>query len=255
MSVEAFYDGFARDYDLAYAGRWDAAVERQGAALERLIRAAVPGATSVLDCACGIGTQAIGLALRGFDVHGTDVSSGAVARARHEAERLGAHATFAVADMRDLAPVPGTYDAVIACDNALPHLLEEEDLRRALAAMRAKLRPGGLLVVTLRDFDEALRSRPPVAPTLVVAGPRRQVLVRLHDWDEAAPFYTLRAIVLTEQAGGWTAEEHTTRYRALTRAELERALASAGLESARWHGEDDAVVGAQQLMTARAPGS
>jgi hypothetical protein len=51
MSVEAFYGGFARDYDLAYAGRWDAAVERQGAALERVLRAAVPDATSVLDCA------------------------------------------------------------------------------------------------------------------------------------------------------------------------------------------------------------
>jgi len=81
------------------------------------------------------------------------------------------------------------------------------------------------------------------------------VLVRLHDWDDAAPFYTLRAIVLTEQDGGWTAEEHTTRYRALTRAELEGAATSAGLESIRWHGEDEAVVGVQQLMTARAPGS
>jgi SAM-dependent methyltransferase len=254
MSVEAFYDGFARDYDVAYAGRWDAAVERQGAALERVIHAAVPGATSVLDCACGIGTQAIGLALRGFDVRATDVSGGAVERARREAERLGATATFAVADMRDLAPVPGTYDAVVACDNALPHLLSDDDLHAALTEIRGKLRPGGVLVATLRDFDEALRSRPPVAPTLVAAGPPRRVLVRLHDWDEAAPFHTLRAIVLTEQDRGWTAEEHTARYRALTRGELERAVAAAGLKNVRWHGEDEAVVGAQQLMTARAPG-
>src|SRR3954447_4913025 len=253
MSVEAFYDGFAADYELAYAGRWDAAVERQGAVLERVIRADVHGATSVLDCACGIGTQAIGLALRGFDVYATDVSSGAVARARHAAARLGAHATFAVADMRDLTHVRGTYDAVIACDNALPHLLADDDLHGALAEIRTKLRPGGVLVVTLRDFDEALRSRPAVAPTLAVAGPPRRVLVRLHDWDDAAPFYTLRAIVLTEQDGGWTAAEHTTRYRALTRAELERAAAAAGLESVRWHGGDDAVVHGQQLMTARAP--
>src|SRR3954447_10025247 len=107
MNVEAFYDGFAPDYDLASAGRWDAAVERQGAVLEQVIHAAVPGATSVLDCACGIGTQAIGLALRGFDVHATDISGGAVARARHEAARLGVRATFAVADMRDLTQVPG----------------------------------------------------------------------------------------------------------------------------------------------------
>jgi glycine/sarcosine N-methyltransferase len=189
-------------------------------------------------------------------VHATDISGGAVARARSEAERLGAAATFAVADMRDLAAVAGTYDAVVACDNALPHLLAEDDLRGALAQMRSKLRPGGVLVVTLRDFDEALRSRAPVARTLAVEGPPRRVLVRLHDWDDAAPFYTLRAIVLTEQdGGGWTAEEHTTRYRALSRRELEHAAAAAALQSVRWHDEDDAVVQGQQLMTARAPGS
>src|SRR4051812_32653480 len=101
-SGEAFYDGFAPDYHLAYADRWDAAVERQGAVLDRLIHAAVPDAHDVLDCSCGIGTQAIGLALRGYAVRGTDLSGGAIARARAEAERLGAPVTFAVADIRDL---------------------------------------------------------------------------------------------------------------------------------------------------------
>jgi tRNA/tmRNA/rRNA uracil-C5-methylase (TrmA/RlmC/RlmD family) len=53
-------------------------LRRQGAALDALTgreRAAV------LDCACGIGTQALGLALRGHRVVGTDVSARAVVRA------------------------------------------------------------------------------------------------------------------------------------------------------------------------------
>src|SRR4051812_6289415 len=57
-----FYDGFADDYHLAYGGEWDAASERQGASLDRLIRDALPDARAILDCSCGIGTQALGLA-------------------------------------------------------------------------------------------------------------------------------------------------------------------------------------------------
>src|SRR3954471_6818950 len=98
MEPPEFYDGLAPDYHLAYGGQWDAAVERQGAALDRIIRAALPEAQDVLDCSCGIGTQAIGLALRGYRVHGTDISAGEVERARTEAQRLGAELTFGVAD-------------------------------------------------------------------------------------------------------------------------------------------------------------
>src|SRR5437868_11908980 len=111
--VVAFYDALAPDYELAYGGNWDAAVERQAAALERILRAELPDALEILDCSCGIGTQAIGLALRGFRVSGTDPSAGALTRAGAEAERLGASVSFAVADFRDLSAVPGSYDAVI----------------------------------------------------------------------------------------------------------------------------------------------
>src|SRR4051812_49586668 len=252
MEPPEFYDGLAPDYHLAYGGQWDAAVERQAAALDRIIRATLPDARDILDCSCGIGTQAIGLALRGYRVTGTDPSGGALTRAAAEAERLGAQVAFAVADFRDLTAVAGDFDVVISCDNALPHLLDPDDVVEALREMHAKLRPGGLLVVTLRDFDEALRTRPPVAPPLTVPGPPRQVLVRLHDWDEKAPLYTVRYLVLTEEEPGWTVTERATRYRAITRAELSQASTAAGLDDVTWLGEDDVIVGGQLVMTARA---
>jgi len=133
QDVVRFYDDFAADYELAYGGRWDDAVDRQGAALARLIRDALPNAHDVLDCSCGIGTQAIGLARHGFRVRGTDPSAGAIERARREAERLGVTVPFAVADFRDLSAVPGEFDVVISCDNAISHLLEPADVVRACA--------------------------------------------------------------------------------------------------------------------------
>jgi glycine/sarcosine N-methyltransferase len=239
--VRDFYDDFAADYHLAYGDRWDEAVERQARALDELIQEVAPGARRVLDCSCGIGTQAIGLALRGYAVVGTDLSEGEIARARSEASRLGASVEFGVADFRDLSGVAGEFDMVISCDNAVPHLLDRADVVTALAQMRTK---AGVVIVTLRDFDEALRDKPPVAPTVRVGD---RVLVRLHEWDDDE--YTVRYVVLTERDGTWDVVEHRTRYRAITRAELEAAATTAGFTSTSW--SPHAVVGTQLTFVAR----
>jgi SAM-dependent methyltransferase len=249
-SAGRFYDGLAGDYELVYGGEWERAVDQQAAALDRVIRKYLPHGRSVLDCACGIGTQAIGLAGRGYRVVGTDLSHGAIDRARHEARRLGIGATFDVADFRDLSDIDGEFDVVISCDNALPHLLEPADVLTVMQQMRDKLTPAGLLVVTIRDFDRALREWPPIAPPLIIAGPQRRILVRLHDWDEDRPSYTLRLIVLTECDDGWHVTEHTTRFRAITRTELTRVATDAGFSAVHWLTESP-VVGNQQVMTAR----
>jgi glycine/sarcosine N-methyltransferase len=89
-SVRDFYDGLAAEYHLVYGDHWDDAVARQGKVLDTLIRDVHGDAADVLDCSCGIGTQAIGLALRGHRVHGTDISEPSLERARVEATRLGA---------------------------------------------------------------------------------------------------------------------------------------------------------------------
>jgi len=249
-SVVDFYDGFASNYHLVYGDRWDAAVERQGAAIDRLIREARPGARDILDCSCGIGTQAIGLARRGYRVCGTDISERSVQRAQVEATRLGAAVAFGVADFRDLTKVAGDFDVVISWDNAVPHLLDDADVSKAFRAMRSKLRPGGLLVVSTRDFDRALVERPATAPPLLVAGPPRRVVVRLHDWDAPdSPLYTVRLFVLTESAGEWALEHHSTRYRAITSGALSRAAEDAGFDEITWLNGEDAG-SHQPVMTA-----
>jgi glycine/sarcosine N-methyltransferase len=251
VSVTEFYDGLAPDYHLVYADRWDEVVDAHGAALDQLIRDAHRQARDVLDCSCGIGTQAIGLAKRGYRVHGTDISERSVERARTEAKRLGADLSFGVADFRDLATVPGDYDVVLSADNALPHLLDDSDLPKALAAMRAKLRPGGLLVVSIRDYDKALVDRPATAPPFLIPGPPRRLFVRFHDWDGPdSALYTVRFFILTETGGGWTLAHHATRYRAITAAALTGAANDAGFGEVKWLSAEQAGFH-QPLMTAR----
>jgi protein-L-isoaspartate O-methyltransferase len=181
-SVLDFYDGLAADYHLVYGDRWDDAVDSQGAALDRVIRSLRPQANDVLDCSCGIGTQAIGLARRGYRVRGTDISERSLERARVEATRLGVTASFGVADFRDLHAVAGEFDVVLSCDNAIPHLLADEEVLQALRAMRSKLRPGGLLVIStpqLRQGAGRATRHCASAADRRTAAPRRRSTTRL----------------------------------------------------------------------------
>jgi Methyltransferase domain len=135
--LSRFYDDFAGAYHLLFED-WEASMSWQAGVIASILDRECPLARgAVLDCACGIGTQALGLANLGFCVTGSDVSEGAVERARSEAAMRGLHIPFYVADMRNLDEVPATgFHAVICMDNALPRLLSEADLAQAAGQIR-----------------------------------------------------------------------------------------------------------------------
>lgn len=251
---QAFYDRLAQSYHLTYAD-WRKEVIRQGAVLDRLFRSVMgEGPYSVLDCACGIGTQSIGLAGRGHRVHGTDVSEASVERARKEAADSGAGVTFAVADMRALADaVEGPYDVVIACDNVLTHMVTEEDLRSALGGVFSVLRPGGLFVASLSDHEEALRTRARAPEPKVFDGADgTRVIQTLMDWSPDGRTYRLTLFILRREGGEWTLEHHETVERALLRRECSALLADQGFEQVAWHMPAETGF-FQPLVTARKP--
>ncbi|MDY7096129.1 MAG: class I SAM-dependent methyltransferase [Acidobacteriota bacterium] len=116
-----FYDELSPYYHLIYPD-WEASIEPQGEQLAQLIRDRWGReARSILDVACGIGTQSLGLAARGFDIQASDLSEGAVARARQEAEARGFEIQFSVCDMRSVASHhPAGFDVVLCADNSIP---------------------------------------------------------------------------------------------------------------------------------------
>jgi hypothetical protein len=120
FSVRDFYDGLAPDYHLKF-GDWEASISRQATVLEELFRRHPgPAPRRVLDCSCGIGTQAIGPALAGHRIFGSDLSPVAAARATAEAAARGVSLPVAAADMRLLPFVSSAFDVVVCADNALP---------------------------------------------------------------------------------------------------------------------------------------
>ena len=75
-----FYDELAESYHLIFDD-WDAAIVRQRDVLARLLPTPANG-KRILDCACGIKTQAIGLAMLGFRVEGSDTSVASIRTVR-----------------------------------------------------------------------------------------------------------------------------------------------------------------------------
>ncbi|KAH3744735.1 class I SAM-dependent methyltransferase [Pelomyxa schiedti] len=185
-SVVSFYDQTAPWYDRLYQD-WGASVGRQSSLIAEIgvsrswLRRATPdiaqpyGRGRILDVACGIGTQSIGLMALGFNVRGSDISPVAVQRAFSESQRLNLNPLVAtdggpseqwclVADMRNaFSSHRGGYDLVIAYDNCLPHL-SEEDILVSLKQMYMCARPGGGCLVSVRDYIQLL-TQAACAPT------------------------------------------------------------------------------------------
>ncbi len=153
MATSDFYDTLTPYYHLIYAD-WEVSIGRQGRALNAIIRST--GGTqsrSVLDTSCGIGTQSIGLAQLGYEVTASDLSPSAVERAQREASQRGFSIRCSVADMRGVhAHHRRLFDVVIACDNSIPHLLSDADIFKAFEDFHRCLAPGGLCLISVRDY-------------------------------------------------------------------------------------------------------
>jgi SAM-dependent methyltransferase len=234
MTPEAFYDELAPFYHLVYPD-WEASVARQSAALDALLgQLCGEGPLAVLDAACGIGTQALGLAARGHAVTASDVSSAAVERARREAAKRSLAIDFSVADLRRLSDHHRrVFDAVIACDNALPHLLTDDDLLTAFGQLFACTRPGGACLVSVRDYDREDRTGVQIKPYgMRVDGGLRYLVFQV--WEFRGELYDL-AMYFVEDRGGPEARTRVlrTRYYAVGTEKLLALMRRAGFADAR----------------------
>jgi SAM-dependent methyltransferase len=188
--MDDFYDQLAPLYHLIYQD-WNASIVLQGDQLSKIIQTEWPGSVRALDVSCGIGTQAIALATKGYLVTGSDLSAAAVERAQSEASSRQLEISFSVSDMREAFNHHGNgFDVVISADNSVPHLLTDDEILLAFRQMHACLRPGGGCVITVRDYEVEERSRNIVKPIGVrLCNGKRYLLFQV--WDFEADFYDL----------------------------------------------------------------
>ena len=250
-----FYDELAQDYDLIFAD-WNASVRRQGSVIARLIG---EPRQRILDVACGMGTQALGLVLEGHAVVARDLSPRLVERAGAEAARLDLELDVGLGDMRETRPDDaGRFDAVIAFDNALPHLDSEADLRAALTAARAALVPDGVYLASIRDYDRLLEERlledrPQFdPPRLLGDGDRRRIVLQLWTWKDDRRYDFEHIILVPDTELGWRPRVRVATYRAIRRAELTQLAEDAGFRDVEWLSPNESGF-IQPILRARAP--
>src|SRR5205814_7644212 len=155
---------------------------------------------------------------------------------RVEAKTRSIAIELMAADMRDVDMVaPGPFDAVICCDNSLPHLLDDRDLERALDAITRVLMPGGVFLASVRDYDGLRADRPTGVPAVIRSrADGRDIVGQAWEWNDDADRLRIHLFVIRERDDGWDAEVHTTWYRALARADLTAALQHARFVDITW---------------------
>jgi SAM-dependent methyltransferase len=184
---------------------------------------------TILDAAAGIGTQALGLAALGYRVTASDISAASIARARQEAANRGVALEFAVADMRSLTSVHAPHDLVLAWDNALPHLLTDDDIATALGEVFRCTTPGGGWMFSVRDYARESRDTPHGIRT----GPNgRTAVFQVRDW--VGDHHDLSMYMVEDLDGACTTHvARGGRYYAVTIDRLLALLRGAGFANVR----------------------
>ncbi|WP_165972220.1 class I SAM-dependent methyltransferase [Paenibacillus piri] len=154
MSTSGFYDQMSDYYHLIYPD-WPNSIRRQAGHLDAILTEHCrSGGRQLLDAACGIGTQSLGLAMLGYEVTASDISPKSVERLLREAADRRLSLNGSVADMtRAYEHHQRQFDAVLACDNAVPHLLSDELIVQAFEQFYRCTRDGGCCIVSVRAYS------------------------------------------------------------------------------------------------------
>lgn len=234
MFVTDFYNRLSPFYHLIYPD-WDATIQLQASQLDELIREFWGDRVqTILDATCGIGTQALGLARLGYDVTASDISPAPLERAKEEAARRNLSITFRPADLRTLSSEHGrTFDLVIACDNAVPHLLSDDEIRTAFREMYRCAAVGGGCIISVRDYDPAESRGIKVVPYGMRSDGSRRFLV-FQVWEFHGEIYDL-SMYFVEDRGEPECATHVMRskYYAIPVARLLGLMTEAGFRGVR----------------------
>ena len=231
--IQKFYDNLASQYDKLFFD-WQSTTQEQSLILSKLFADnGFDKSATVLDCACGIGTQSIGLAMLGYDVTASDISKLEIAEAKQRADKNNVSIRFEYADFCALSETfSEQFDIVICMDNALPHMLTEEELASAVESITNQMTHGGIFIASIRDYDALLLEKPPYSVPYIYkteAGQR----VSFQTWEWNGDRYKLIQYIIDDN-GELQVSKFDCEYRATRRDELSRLLLANGCSEVVW---------------------
>lgn len=222
MTAGSAPDDFARDTYRAFAPIYDEFNHLNdyemwfGALLPELEKHGLKQGR-LLDIGCGTGRAFEPMLRRGWEIRGCDLSPAMLDEAQR---KFGDAVPLEVADAREL-PAFGEFELVWALNDVVNYLVDDGDLERVFAGMRANLAADGLILFdadTLGLFESSFAS-----------GDDEWMSVGEWRWvghtDRVEPGGIFEARV-----SGGGVEPHTHRERHWTAEQIQGAMATAGLE-------------------------
>ena len=234
MSItQTFYDNLASQYDKLFLD-WQATTQEQAHILDRIFTAnGFDKNANILDCACGIGTQSIGLAAIGYNVTGSDISDGEIVEAKERAKKNNVSVHFERANFCALSDTfSERFDIVIAMDNALPHMLTSDDLASAIKSIVNQIKDGGMFVASIRDYDALLMDKPPYSPPYIHKTAKGQ-RVSFQTWTWEGDNYRLIQYIVDDE-DTLQVNKFECEYRATRRQEMTDLLMKNGCSEVVW---------------------
>jgi SAM-dependent methyltransferase len=211
---------------------FDARRVKEEPAYRRLVE--VHRIRTALDAGCGTGFHSLLLAGMGVQVTAADVSAEMVERLGSRARAAGVDIVSVQTDFRTLAAhVSPPFDAIFCLGNSLPHLLAGDDLADALGNFHTLLRPDGVVVLQILNYERILAVRERV---LNVRKSGAATYVRFYDYDLPGGLLRFNILSLTEGAGGVSPALASVLLRPWSRGEVTAALDRAGLGGTEAYG-------------------
>jgi len=193
-----------------------------------------------IDIACGTGQQMSGLAGRGLEVWGLDLDETMLAglwMRRPDLKDRTVKGDMRQADRLLSGLLDGPAGVVYCIGNSLVQLTEDDEILESLSAFHYLLAPGGVVTVQIVNFDRVLENNlQGFKPLERTAGDGSAfILERRYEPSEREGCLRFHTRLTTSDG----IEEQQHDMRALTRAQFEGLMETAGFHTPSWYGDYD----------------
>jgi hypothetical protein len=97
------------------------------------------------------------------------------------------------------------------------------------------LRLGGMVLISTRDYDGLLETKPRSTPLRVIDDPAgSRVVFQVWEWEPNQDIYFVQQFILLREEAGWQTRVYSTTYRAWRRTALQKIFSQAGFRDLSW---------------------
>jgi len=219
-TVAEFYDALASDYDsmTGYETRFSREKPLFRSLVERF------GIKRAVDAGCGSGFHSLLLAQLGVKVAAVDVSAEMLRRLRKHAREFGVQIRALQCRFQEMRKsIPDQHDTLFCLGNSLTHTLRTDGLRATFRSFASVLRPGGILLLQLLNYERILEGRDRIQSFKESGG---KTFVRFYDYDDKGIIFNI--LTLERSEGRVQQRVESVRLRPWLRSEIVAALEGSG---------------------------